>query len=74
MGEKGMDTGGMGATGMGGQTSGVSVGQESQQQMGDQVATAVPSTPQPPPKSSGPDAGEIIGDILDPLGIHKLFG
>ena len=41
--------------------------------MGEQIATAVPQTPQPPPQSSGPDAGEIVGDILDPLGIHKLF-
>jgi hypothetical protein len=68
MGEKGMDAGGMGS-----QTSAVSAGNDAEQQMGDQLATAAPSTPQPPPQSSGPDAGEIVGDILDPLGIHKLF-
>ena len=74
MGEKGMDTGG-GASGMGAQVGSVSGGQDSElQRMGDQLATAAPSTPQPPPQSSGPDAGEIVGDILDPLGIHKLFG
>ena len=68
MGEKGMDAGGMSS-----QVSAVAAGNDAEQQMGDQLATPGASTPQPPPQSSGPDAGEIVGDILDPLGIHKLF-
>lgn len=68
MGEKGMDTGGMDA-----QISSVPVGQASDiQRMGDQLDNQrLP--PEPPAGSSGPDAGEIVGDILDPLGFHKLF-
>ncbi|MGZ6343607.1 MAG: hypothetical protein ACXWOT_11405 [Candidatus Limnocylindrales bacterium] len=66
MGEKGMDAGGMSS-----QVSAVSAGNDAEQQMGDQLARQAPE--QPPPQSSGPDAGEIVGDILDPLGIHKLF-
>jgi hypothetical protein len=68
MGEKGMDTGGPGA-----QTAAVPAGQDS-------IAGAMGETidgqpaPQKPAQSSGPDAGEIVGDIFDPLGIHKLFG
>ena len=68
MGEKGMDTGGMGA-----QTSAVSAGQDSGiQRMGDQLRNQGPPSG-PPAESSGPDAGEIVGDVLDPLGFHKLF-
>lgn len=76
MGEKGMDTSGVSASGMGAQVGTAQGGNESDaQSMGDQLATAVGQPPPaPPPKSSGPDAGEVIGDILDPLGIHKLFG
>lgn len=78
MGEKGMDTGGMSASGMGVQT-GTATGtaqdgnESNAQATGDPPQNVGPGTP-PAPASSGPNAGEIVGDILDPLGIHKLFG
>jgi len=67
MGEKGMDTDGPGAQ-MAAAPAGNSIAQEMGQPLDGQPA------PQQPAQSSGPDAGEIVGDILDPLGIHKLFG
>jgi hypothetical protein len=68
MGEKGMDTGGPGA-----QIAAAPVGQDSiAQQMGVPLDNQG-SPPEPPAESSGPDAGEILGDIFDPLGVHKLF-
>jgi hypothetical protein len=74
MGEKGMDTSGVSAGGMGAQIGAASAGQESDaQSISAAMANQGPPPPQPP-ASSGPDAGEIVGDILDPLGIHKLFG
>lgn len=67
MGEKGMDTGGPGA-----QMAAAPVGQDSiAQQMGETLDGQ--PAPAQPAESSGPDAGEIVGDILDPFGIHKLF-
>ena len=67
MGEKGMDTGGAGGQ-MAAAPAGDSIAQEMGQPLDGQPAQ------QQPAQSSGPDAGEIVGDILDPLGIHKLFG
>jgi hypothetical protein len=77
MGEKGMDTGGPGAQmaatpgGRDDQVAAAPGGQDMAQGMGGELDNQ--GQPPPPPQSSGPDAGEIIGDIFDPLGIHKLF-
>ena len=77
MGEKGMDAGGMGGQpaadpyGDSAQTAAIPEGQNIAQQMGGELDNQ--GQPPPTPQSSGPDAGEIVGDILDPLGIHKLF-
>jgi hypothetical protein len=67
MGEKGMDTYGPGA-----QMAAAPAGQDTiAQQMGQPLDNR--GQPEPPAESSGPNAGEIVGDILDPLGLHKLF-
>ena len=67
MGEKGMDTDGPGA-----QMAAAPAGHDSMaQQMGQPLDNQGP--PDPPADSSGPNAGEIVGDVLDPLGFHKLF-
>ncbi len=66
MGEKGM-----GPAGVGAEASSATVGQASGVEgMGEPLANA---GPQQQPETSGPDVGEIVGDVLDPLGIHKLF-
>ena len=63
-----MDSGGPGA-----QIAAAPAGQDTiAQAMGGTLDGEPP--PDQPAQSSGPDAGEIVGDILDPLGIHKLFG
>lgn len=67
MGEKGMDTGGPGA-----QMAAAPVGNSIAQQMGEPLDNQGQPA-EPPAGSSGPDAGEILGDIFDPLGVHKLF-
>lgn len=68
MGEKGMDTYGPGA-----QMAAAPAGQDTiAQQMGQPLDNQGPPS-DPPAESSGPDAGEIVGDVLDPLGFHKLF-
>ncbi len=67
MGEKGMDTGGADA-----QVAAAPAGRDSiAQEMGEPIDDQPP--PAQPAESSGPDAGEIVADILDPLGVHKLF-
>lgn len=68
MGEKGMDTGESGA-----QMAAAPAGQDSIAGAMGEPIDGQPASQQPAP-SSGPDAGEIVGDIFDPLGIHKLFG
>lgn len=67
MGEKGMDTDGPGA-----QMAAAPVGDSIAAQMGAPLDNQG-SPSDPPSESSGPNAGEIVGDILDPLGLHKLF-
>lgn len=69
MGEKGMDTGGS--------SEHVAVAPAQHEAdlaaMGTPLANSGPPN-QPQPPSSGPDVGEVVEDVLDPLGIHKLFG
>ena len=69
MGEKGMDTGGPSA-----QMAAAPAGQGTiAQVMGGGAVDGEPGG-DPPDQSSGPDAGDVVVDILDPLGLHKLFG
>jgi len=67
MGEKGMDAGGLSD-----QTAVAPAEPSNLEAMGAPIEGG--GQDQPPPQSSGPDVGEVIGDVLDPLGIHKLFG
>jgi hypothetical protein len=43
----------------------------------DKMQEVTPSQSAPPPPKSGPSTGdvvtEVVGDVLDPLGLHKLF-
>jgi hypothetical protein len=66
MGEKGMDAGGVAD-----QVAAAPADRSDYEAMGTPVAD--PGQGQPQPESSGPDVGEVVEDIIDPLGIHKLF-
>ncbi|MGH2512535.1 MAG: hypothetical protein ACRDGQ_07605 [Candidatus Limnocylindrales bacterium] len=68
MGEKGMDEGGRSAA------------DEARREVRPRVPRGEGVAPEgepggqgQPSGSSGPDVGEIVGDVLDPLGLHKLL-
>ena len=68
MGEKGMDTGGMSD-----HVASAPAGHEADlAAMGTPLENSGPPN-QPQPQSSGPNVGEVVEDVVDPLGIHKLF-
>ncbi len=69
MGEKGIDPGAAQAN--------PGIGMAAMPGFGGPIQEALPQQsgkpPQPTPQPAGDPVSEVVGDILDPLGIHKLF-